>query len=383
MTLELDLARLRSLDGIKWAKHAGTDVLAAWVADMDLPPAPMAVDAVRALVDRGDFGYNHRGHDLLPEAFVAWQARRHGWTPPVEQVRVFCDVLHALETAIVWGTDPGDGILLCTPTYPPFLDSIDGAGRQVVPVPLERDHADGPWRLTEEAIDAAIAGHDGPVTAFLVCNPHNPTGRVFDDDELEVLLGACERHDLLVLADEIWADLTHGGAHVALAPRRPGRIVVATAASKTFNLAGLRCAAAVIDDDRVATALDALPSHALGAVSSPGADATLACWNDGDDWASATARHLTEQRDHLAARLAAEAPSVRWSVPDATYLAWLDVAACGLGQDPAATLLERGRVAFNSGLDFGPGGASFVRLNLASSRPMLDAVVDRFVGAIS
>lgn len=374
-----ELGRLRSLTSIKWSAH-DPDVLPAWVADMDLPPAPAVAEAVAALARRGDFGYNFHAASRIPEAFALWQERNHGWRPDTGRMRLFCDVMQAVQTALWLHTDPGDGVVIFTPIYPPFLSSVTSTGRCIVDCPLDR--AAG-WRLDPQRLAAAI---DDRTRVILLCSPHNPTGRVFDTAELEAVARVAAERDLLVISDEIWADLVHPGAtfrpFATVGHDAAARTVTVSAASKAFNVAGLRCAVAHVGDRRVAEGLDALPDHLLGAVGSPGAEATLAAWTHGDAWLAATRDYLTGQRDHLAGRLAAELPEVGFTVPESTYLAWLDLRPLGLGDDPAARLLDRARVALSPGPDFGAHGAGFARLNFATSREILDEIVDRIVAAV-
>jgi cystathionine beta-lyase len=377
-TMGADMDRLRSLTCIKWARY-DDDVIPAWVADMDLAPAPVAVEAVRALVECGDFGYNFAAAKQLPEVFSEWQATAHGWRPDPAQTRVFCDVMQAVETTIWLHTEPGDGVVLFTPVYHPFYPAVTSTGRRVVDCALEP----GTWRIDPERLSSVI---DPTTRAILLCNPHNPTGRVLDAEELAAVAEVAEKHDLLVISDEIWGDLTYPGAtHVPIASLGDdiaARTVTISAASKAFNIAGLHCAVAHIGHPAVAKALAALPRHLLGAVGSPGAEATLAAWTRGRPWLDEVRAHLTRQRDHLSDRLAAELPDVRFTAPEATYLAWLDLRATELGDDPAKALLERGRVALSHGHEFGEAGAGFARLNFATSREILDEIVDRMVSAV-
>ena len=377
---DADLARLRSLTCAKWTWH-DPDVLPAWVADMDLPPAPVAVDAVRALVEHGDFGYNFSAAMKLPEVFSAWEERRHGWTPDPEQVRVFCDVMQAVDVALWMHCKPGDGVIVFTPIYSPFLKSATADGRRLIDCPLDSDG----WRIDPDAFAAAAA--QSHARAILLCNPHNPTGRAFSREELTLIAEAAERHDLLVVSDEIWGDIVHAGSvHIpfaSLSDDAAARTVTAAAASKAFNIAGLHCAVAHLGDAGVRDAIKALPGHVLGAVGSPGAEATLAAWTCGEPWLAETREHLTTMRNHIDGRIARELPEVRFTLPEATYLAWLDLRAYGLGDDPAKVLLEDARVALSAGRDFGENGAGFVRLNFATTRPILDEILDRVVGRLS
>jgi cystathionine beta-lyase len=371
-----ELDRLRALTCIKWTYHDG-DVLPAWVADMDLPPAPVAVEAVRALVDRGDFGYNFHAAAQLPEAFSAWEARRHGWCPDAERVRVLCDVMQAVDVSLWMHCKPGDGVVVFTPIYPPFLKSATADGRLMIDCPLDTDG----WRLDPERLEAAASRPHAKV--ILLCNPHNPTGRSFSATELELIADTASRYGLLIVSDEIWGDIVHPGfTHIpiaSLSPEVERRTVTISAASKAFNVAGLHCAVVHLGHDGVRDAIAALPGHVLGAVGSPGAEATLAAWTQGEQWLNETRAHLTAMRDRLARRLRADVPEVQFELPEATYLAWLDVSAYGLGDEPSTVLLDDARVALSSGNDFGEHGAGFVRLNFATTPAILDAVLDRIV----
>lgn len=378
VVLSADLDRLRSLSCIKWGRW-DSDVLPAWVADMDFAPAPAIVDALREIVDRGDFGYNWAAAKELPEAWVAWQQRRHGWTPDVERVRLFCDVVQGVEVALWLHTKPGDGVVLFTPIYPPFLGAVEKNGRRIMDCPLEP----GTWRIDRERLEAAI---DERTTAIVLCNPHNPTGAVHSREELLAVLELAEKHDLLVVSDEIWADLVHpGAAHVpfaSLSEEASARCVTVTAASKSFSIAGLRTAIAHVGHTGVREAIEALPGHVLGAVGTAGAEATLAAWTRGEPWLQAVRAELTARRDQVARRVAAELPGVGFTSPEATYMAWLDFRALELPDDPAAWLLEHARVGLSAGPDFGPHGTGFARLNFATSEQLLDEILDRIVAAV-
>ncbi len=376
--LAAEIQRLCALSGIKWSRYPkGT--LAAWVADMDLPTAPVITEALRGLVERADFGYNFSAHQQLPSAWAEWMERRHGWRPEEARVRVVTDVLQAVDLALMFGTRPGDSVVLLTPVYPPFFRTVTGIGRRIVDCRLEP----GTWRLDVERLEACI---DSSTRCVLLCSPHNPTGRVFSAEELEAIAEVAERHDLLVISDEIWADVVYSGAkHIPFAKVAEGRDVrwvMAHAASKAFNLAGLRCAMAYFGDAEIEKRISELPAHMLGSVSAPGALATLTAFTEGEPWLAETVAFLEEQRDYLVGRLRAELPEAGVTMPEATYLAWADLRAYELGDDPAAVLLERAQVALGSGPDFGQHGKGFARINFATSRVVLGEVVGRVVDAV-
>ncbi len=369
--------RARRRLGVKWSRY-GDDVVPAWVADMDYDPPAAVTEALHGHLNRGDLGYASMSADL-PEAYAAFQQRHHGWLPDPSQVRVFTSALHALEAAIWNTTEPGDGVVVLTPVYYPFLDAVRDSGRRLVDAPLDPDG----WRIDPDRLDAAI---DPRTRVILFCTPHNPTGRVFEPDEIAAVADVAERHDLLVVTDEIWGELTHGPRHRPLATcdeRFAGRLVTLGSASKSFNLAGLRCAVAVVDHAPLERALDAMSTHLQGAPSTLGVVGTLAAWTECDDWLAAVRVELTARRDQLARRLAADAPAIGFEPPEATYLGWLDFRATDLGDDPARALLKRGRVALSQGPKFGTGGTGFARVNFATSAEILDDIVDRVATTVA
>jgi cystathionine beta-lyase len=192
-------------------------------------------------------------------------------------------------------------------------------------------------------------------------------------------------NDLLVISDEVWADLVHlGAAHrpVAMVPGLAERSVTVSSASKSFNLAGLRCAVAHIGSDRVMEEFDRHPARLRGHVNTLAAEATLACWREGGPWLDALRTHLIEQFAHLDSRLRNELPGVIWQPPEATYLAWLDGRGLGLDDEFSSVVLDEGRVALSHGVEFGSTGAGFARMNVATSRPILDEVLDRMVAVL-
>ncbi|MEO1063451.1 MAG: PatB family C-S lyase [Actinomycetota bacterium] len=375
-----ELARLRRLQGVKWRRH-GDEVLACWVADMDLGTAPAVADELARAVADMDLGYHSTVYGELRTALVDRMARRHGWQVDRERVVLFGDVLQGIEASLWWATEPGDGVIIHSPVYPPFWAAIRSTGRSIVEHPLRFDGAR--WTLDAGAVAEVAAARP---RAMILCNPHNPTGRCFTRPELEELAELAQRLDLLVISDEIHAELVHpGGVHVpfaSLGPDVAARTVTVTSASKSFNLAGLKCAFAVVDHDALAERFATLPTHLLGSVNALGARATLAAYDEGDGWLEQTLRTLTANRDLMARRLEESLPGVLAGVPEATYLAWLDVRGLDLGPTPAGALIERAGIALSEGADFGVGGEGFVRLNFATTRQLLDRILDRFVGAL-
>ncbi|NOX31234.1 MAG: aminotransferase class I/II-fold pyridoxal phosphate-dependent enzyme [Actinobacteria bacterium] len=366
--------RVRNLRGIKWRRY-GDDVISAWVADMDIPPVKAVAEAMIPILQDGDLGYNiDLAAQLLP-AYAAWQDRHHGWNPDVERLRTFTGSLQALEAALWLRTDPGDGIVVFSPIYFPFLNVIEQTKRRIVDVRLD----DETWRLDADRLESAI---DSTTRMILFCQPHNPIGRVFDEAEVSAVAEMAEKHDLLVVTDEIWGDLTLTTPHRPLATmdeRLKGRLITLGSASKTFSLAGLRCAVAHIDDERLTEKLDALPMHLLGSSSTVSAAGTLAAWTHGDEWVASMRDHLRARCEQLQTRLAADLPEVTMTSPEATYFGWLDFRRTHIADDPSKHLLNEAKVALSPGITFGAQGAGHARINFATSAEIIDDIIDRIV----
>lgn len=373
-TLPLEQVALRR--GAKWAKY-DPEVLSAWVADMDFAPPAAALQAIRDLIDTGSLGYPWGSDLAFREQWSAWQRTQFGWSPDVEQTETFTTVLHGIDTALWFGTKPGDGVAVLMPVYHPFLFAIRDSGRRRVEVPLDPDG----WRVTRDLLHEHI---DAGTRALLLCQPHNPTGRMFDQDEVDALAEVAQERDLLVLSDEIWADLTHARVHqpLALDPRFKGRLVTLGSASKTFNLAGTRCGVAHIDHEPLQELMATMPSHLHGELNSMGVAAALACWKHGQGWLDETRAQIRSRFVQLEERLAAEAPEVNFTPPEATYLAWLDFRNTPIAEDPTRELLHRSQLALSPGTQFGTGGEGWGRVNAATSESVMDQIIDRIVASL-
>ena len=383
MIFDLDAERVRNRPGIKWGRE-GPDVLAAWVADMDVELPEVVLDAVRERIDAGGLGYDFYDQPIpVLRVFAERMAAAFGWTvDPLDVVRVH-DVIQGLELSITHLTAPGDGIIFQTPAYPPFFSSVEGHGRRVVPNPLIE--GDDGWRLDLDHFEAAASAPD--VTAAIVCQPHNPCGMVLDADDIAAVVDIAERHDLVLISDEIHCDLVYEPRrHVPVASvsdLAAERTVTVTAATKSFNMAGLRMAFLHSASERYGPVVKKIPKRLIGGIGILGQVATIAGWTQANDWLDELRSGLNQNRRLLADLLAERLPEVRYRPPDATYLAWLDCRALGLGDDPASVFLGKGRVYLNSGLDFGPEGAGYARLNFATSPTMLDDATARMAKALA
>jgi len=379
---DLDLSWLRSKPGVKW-RWAVPDVLAAWVADMDFPVPPPVRTALEEVLARGDLGYPEWLADSpLAEPFAERMLERFGWRPEPGRVREVTDIIQGVQVVLHLATVEGDGVALHVPSYPPFLDTVRRMGRRLVASPIEREP--GGWTFDADRLADDVRREHCRV--LLLVNPHNPTGRVLTRAELEVLARITVEHDLLVIADEVHADLVYAPhRHIpfaSLSPEAARRTVTLTSATKAFNLAGIRCALAHVGSDQVLAAWRRCPPHLFGVVGVLGVEATLAAWRHGSAWLDDVREHLAGNRELLADLVRAELPGVALDPPEATYLAWLDFRALALGADPAGFLLDRARVWLSPGPAFGLGGDGFARLNFATSRPLLRAMLGRIGAAV-
>jgi len=378
--LAAELARLRRRRGVKWRRY-GPDVLAAWVADMDLEPPPAVVAALGEVLAAGDLGYPDLHASPLVGLVVERMAARHGWRPDPDLVLPLTDVMQGVLLAIETLTGPGDGVVVQTPIYPPFHRAVAATGRRLDDHPLRVD----PTGRAELDVDRLAAVVDPRTRMLLVCNPHNPTGRVLTRDELGALGRIAVERDLVVVSDEIHADLVHPGhRHVPMAtlgPEVAARTFTLTSPTKAFNLAGTRVAVGIAGSRELADRLAAIPRHLLGAPGTFGLAAAEAAWGRSDAWLAATMGLLTRHRDVVAAWARGRAGVVH-APPEATYLAWLDLRALELPGGPFAFLLEHAGVALSDGAEFTAHGAGHVRLNFATSGPVLDAVLERIDGAL-
>ena len=278
-------------------------------------------------------------------------------------------------------TPPDSGIVINTPAYPPFAPTIREYGRRVVDVPLLRTTPG--WELDLAGLERAFRAR---ARGYLLCNPHNPTGRVLSRAELERIAALARRYDVVVVADENHAPLTLPGAvhtpFVSLSPEVLPPAVTVISAAKAWNVAGLKCAVVVAGAEALRARLATLPAEVQTRAGHLGVLAAIAAFREGRPWLRGLLAHLDRNRRLLAELLATHLPAVGYVPPQASYLAWLDCTALGLGDDPAAHFLAHGRVALSRGLDFGANGAGFVRLNMGTSRALLEEAVQRMAAAL-
>ena len=368
-----ELARRSS---VKWREYPA-DVIPLWVAEMDvLPPAPV-VAALREAIETGDLGYAW-GQPYC-EAAIDYAAQQWQLTVERDQVRLVMSVVGAL-TEVIRST-PGHGeVVVSAPVYGPFAKAAHEAGRRLRVVGLGPD-----LRLDLDAIDDAFAAatSTGGGCLYLLCNPHNPTGVVPTRQELRRLADLAEHHGVTVVSDEIHSPLTMPGirhtSFLSVAPESSA--VVLFSASKAWNVSGAKAAVAFAGRAGV-DGLRRLPVSLTHGASHLGVIAHTAALRHGQPWLSALRSDLMQVRDQLAELVRRRLPGVRMTLPDASFLAWLDCRELGLGDDPARHFLDRARVALSPGLEFVSGGEGFVRLNFATLPSMLDRAIGRMAASL-
>jgi cysteine-S-conjugate beta-lyase len=364
------VAELRARPGRKWHMY-GEDVLPAWIAEMDFLVAEPIQRALEQLAERASYGYEEGTlSPALAEAFAGRMRGRFGWEVDTETVVPVSDLVQALFACVCAFTKPGDNVVLQMPIYPPFQHAVRETGRRIANHPLVND-------ASRYAMDTARQVPDAPM--LLLCNPHNPTGRVFERHELEAIGRTVVERDMVVVSDEIHADMTYAGAkHVpfaSLGPEVAARTVTITSATKAFNIPGLRCGLMHFGSPALRDRFRAtVPDRMLGTVNQFGLKATIVAWQECDPWLDRVMALLQENRARLTQFLRSELPRVGYHEPEATYLAWLDFRRLELAQ-PQRFFLEHARVALNDGADFGTQGQGHARLNFATSPAILDEIL--------
>ncbi|MGC5222967.1 MalY/PatB family protein [Micromonospora sp. DT81.3] len=375
----LPLERLRERTSEKWREY-DADVLPMFVAETDFPLAPAISSALHRAIDLGDTGYT-ASRNPLAGAYAEFAQRRYGWTVDPAMVRSTADVSLGIVEILRRITNRGDRVVVTPPVYPPFYDLIEEAGAVDERVPLLRT-ATG-WELDLDGIEAAFAAG---ARAFLLCNPHNPTGTVHSRESLAALARLAARFGVRVVSDEIHAPLTQPGVpftpFLDAAPEAREIGFAVASASKAFNLAGLKCAVMVTAGERPGRIVRGMPVEVEWRTSQLGMLASVAALSpESDAWLDGLLMTLDQNRRLLADLLAEHLPGARYIAPDAGYLAWVDLTALGWGRNPAKRILRDAKVAFHFGPAFGEEGVGHVRINFGCSPEVLREAMER-VGAL-
>ena len=352
-------------------------LLPLWVADMDFAIAPEVQEAIAKRNEHPIYGYNFRGK-AFSEAVCYWQERRFGWKTNPDWQIAHLGVMPALAMAILALTESGDKIVIQPPVYPPFKATVTDLQRQPVSSALVLEN--GQYRIDFDDLDKKLS----KAKMFVLCNPHNPVGRVFTTDELIKIGELCRKHEVIVFNDEIHADIVYKPyQHVSFGALEDfGKFTItAISPAKSFNLAGLATAVLIVENPLLHKALQQM-NFALHTYmgNSVGIVAMIAAYTQGEAWLDQLINYLQGNRDLLVNNLAGTLPWLKISPCEGTYLAWLDFSAWGYSdEDLANTITKQAALALNAGITFGQEGSGFMRLNFACPRTILDQAIDRML----
>jgi cystathionine beta-lyase len=383
LTTVPNLSVLQTHRSEKWRGFA-KDVLPLPVAEMDFPVAEPIRAILTELVANSDLGYL----GPIPElglGFKKFAQERWNWELDESQVRAATDVGVAVVEILRVMTQPGDSILINSPVYHNFYNWINETKLNKVDVPFQRtgDEAANPWEIDWAGIEKAYASG---IKVHLLCSPHNPLGRIYSKEELLKFVGLAQKHNVLIISNELHAPLTYKGNQytpiLSLGENARKVSIVVSAASKGWNIAGLKCAIIVTQDPVLFARLNKMPLAVHYRSSLLGAFATAVAFSDCGDWLDDVVSQLDENRYLIKNLLSAKLPSVRYHIPDNGYLAWLDLESLKLGVDPSKVLLEKGRVAFNPGHTFGAQCSQYIRLNFATSPVIVTEAIERIARAV-
>lgn len=370
----------RATESVKWRVY-DEDVLPMWIADMDFRCPEPVIAALQERTAHGVFGYPQEPQELV-DLIVERLDKRYRWKVNPEEIMIIPGVVTGLNLVCHAAKSPGAGVLMQTPIYPPFLSAPKNAGLARHEMELTRG-SDGRYEIDFKAFEAAITPQTG---LFLLCNPHNPVGRVFTKAELEQMVDICLRHDVLICADEIHCDLLFDeNRHYPLASLHPEfaqKTITLMSPSKTFNIAGLECSFAVVQNPDVRKRLEHARQGLVGWVNVMGLVAAIAAYRFGQPWLDELLPYLQMNRDLIVDFARREMPGVEVTCPEGTYLAWLDCRKVGISGSPYEFFLQKARVACNDGATFGKGGEGFVRLNFGCTRSTLVEALERMAKAL-
>jgi cystathionine beta-lyase len=371
----------RHSESVKW-NYYDEDVLPMWVADMDFRCADPVIRALHERVEHGVFGYGWDPPELR-EVIVERLQRLYDWQVSPEALVFFPGVVTGFNMVCHAFGSRGDGVLIQTPVYYPMLYAPAGAGLTNDEMELTR-RPDGRYEIDFDLFERTISDR---TRIFMLCSPHNPVGRVFRREELAQMAEICLRHNILICSDEIHCDLMlQGSRHLPtaiLAPEIADQTITLMAPSKTFNVPGLKCSLAIVQNQELRKRLKETHTGLVHGINVMGYAAALAAYRDGQPWLDEVLEYLEANLDYLLEYVEAHLPGICMSRPEATYLAWLSCHGAGIPGNPHEFFLKEARVAMNDGATFGQGGEGFVRLNFGCPRWQLTEALDRMKEALA
>lgn len=363
---------------LKWDKYKGREILPLWVADMDFTSAPEILDAIQERLKHGVFGYTIP-YDEPVQAVLNYLGRQHNYKARASWINFLPGLVPAINLCCHAFTEAGDSVMTATPVYPPFLTAPDYSGRELISVPLCLDESDH-WTLDFEAMENAVK----PSTRmFILCNPHNPVGRVYTKDELTKLGDFCERHDLILVSDEIHCDLIFDETATHITTATLGKIiadrtVTLMAPSKTYNLPGLAFAFSIIENEKLRLQFRKTLRGIITEVNCFGYAACTAAYNLGEPWRQELLAYLRGNYEAIQKFIKEQIPEIIFRPMKSTYLAWFDVSKLEL-EDPVRFFEDEG-VGLSDGAPF--GSPQHLRLNFGCPRERLIQGLERMAEAI-
>jgi len=381
--VSFDFDQIISREGTASVKHDGrtayfgtADVTPLWVADMDFAAPPAVTAALAARAAHPIYGYTHYP-DSLYDALVGWMQQRHGWSIQREWIVMCPGVVPSLHAAVMAFAQPGEGVIVQPPVYFPFFSAVTSSARRLIENPLRL--TDGRYQIDFEHLEHCAANG---AKLLLLCSPHNPVGRVWQRDELVEMLRIARRYKLVVLSDEIHADLVYPDQHhtvLATLADEADSLITAVAPSKTFNIPGLGLSCLIIPDPELRAAIGKVFASLHVSASNPFSIVAFeVAYRDGGAWLDALMTYLQDTRDFVLDYARQHLPGIRPIAPEGTYLAWLDCRDMQLS-DPALRdfFIHQAKLGMNPGTVFGTGGSGFMRLNLASPRHVIAEALAR------
>jgi len=369
-------------DSIKWRFYE-KDVLPMWVADMDFVSPEPVIRALQKRIEHGIFGYPMgimSPKDGIPElcgTLVERMKYQYKWEIDPEDIILLPGVVPGFNLACQTFAKPSDAVLIQTPVYPPILNVAERTGIQKQEMELTLN-SDGSYSVDWQAFENSFTSE---TKMFILCNPHNPVGKVFTHDELTHFAEICMKKDVMIISDEIHSDLVfEGHPHIPIASidsEVAQNTITLIAPSKTYNIAGLQFSVAIIQNPDLRKKIISEKDILLHWVNTMGIVAAQAAYMDGQNWLDEVLIYLEENRDYLYQYIKENLPGIKMAIPEGTYLGWLNCREAGIDSNPYQYFLEKGKVAFNDGETFGPGGHGFVRLNFACPRSILTEGLER------
>lgn len=380
-----ELINRKNTRSYKWDQvgplFGNADILPLWVADMDFPSPPAVQEALKKRVEVGAYGYSIRT-DEYADSIMSWFGRRHGWNLQREWISDSPSVVTTLSLAVEQFTLPGDKVVLQTPVYYPFFDVVRENGRELALNPLLIQN--GHYEMDMDHLESLFK--DG-AKMILLCNPHNPGGRVWSKDELMALGELCLRYGVIVVSDEIHCDLVFPDYEytpfASLSPEIADLTITSLAATKTFNLPGLHTSFIVISNREMKARLDKrIKTLSIHMSHHFAQEAVIAAYNESEDWLDELLEYVKGNLDYALEYLEQHLPEVKPMKPEGTYLLWVDCRALGLDKEGLKKLMyEKAKVAFNEGSTYGSEGEGWLRINLACPRFVVEQALKQFCEA--